>query len=119
MRLQERYKQTVYVANETFFGSQEYEEPYPLRFIVTPKSDNVYYAGGTSTEQNNVELKIESKIKGVEKITQNSLIWVRKKPDPLRNNADNTHKVVSRDATTHGWFVTIECKSTKGDAPIV
>lgn len=117
MRLPERYKQTIYVSNETFFGSGDFNEPYKLRCLVTPKSDNILYGGGTTTEQNNVELKFESNLKGVELITKNSLIWVKRKPNNKLSNF--THVVVSRDLTTNQWFYTVECRSSTIDIPII
>lgn len=118
MRLPERYKQTIYVSNESSFGSGEYDDPYSLRCIITPKSDGAIYGGGVTIQQNNVELKFESRLKGVELITQNSLIWIKRKPI-VEGMDDFTHNVVSRDATTNMWFVSIECKSAKENFPIL
>lgn len=119
MRLPERYKQNIYISNETFFGSQSYKEPYLLRGIVSPKGDTTLLGGGVAIQQGNVEIKFESNLKGVEHITQNSLIWIKKKPDHTEKKGDFTHVVVSREATTHGWFVVIDCKSAKENFPIV
>ena len=119
MRMPERYKQTIYVANEDFFGSGEYQEPYPLRCQVSPKVSTVIIGVGIEVQQNNVELKFESNVKGIEKITQNSHFWIKKKPNPIEEGADFTHTVVGRNSSTHDWFVTIECESATGDFPIV
>ena len=119
MRLPERYKQTVYVSNETYFGSGKYDVPYELKGIVTPKGDAMVYGGGVAIQQNNTLLKFEAKLKGVELITQNSFIWIKKVPNIASELADFTHRVVSRDASTNMWFVSIECKSAQGNFPIL
>lgn len=119
MRLPERYKQTIYVAYETFFGSGVYEEPKPLRCIVSPKTDRVFLTGGVTSELNYVDLKFESKLKAAQSITQNTHIWIKKKPDVEAGGADFTHEVTGRASTAHDWFVIIEAKSVKGNNPIV
>lgn len=119
MRLPERYKQTIYVSNETYFGSEEYDKPYVLKGIVTPKSDSALYGGGVVTQQNNVELKFESKLEGVKQITQNTRIWIKREPDENQDYSNYTHVVVSRDTTTHQWFATIECRSATENFPFL
>jgi hypothetical protein len=119
VRIPERYKQTVYVANETYFGSGTYGEPYALRGQVSPKVSTIIIGIGIQVQQNNVEIKFENNVKGVEHITQNSRFWIKKKPNELEEGADFTHTVAGRNASTHDWFVTVECESATGDFPIV
>lgn len=119
MRLPERFKQTVYVSNETFFGSGEWETPYPMRAIVTPKSDRSVYGGGVVVRQNNIEIKFESNLKDIELITQNSKFWVKRIPNPTQNGGDFTHETISRDLTTNQQFVVIECRSATDNFPLI
>lgn len=119
MRIPERYKQTIYIANETYYGSGDYEEPYALRCMVSPKSDRVILGGGVSSEMNYVDLQFESRLKGVENITQNSHVWIKRKPDPELEGADFTHEITGRASTAHDWFVIIEAKNVKGNTPII
>lgn len=119
MRLPERYKQTIYIAHETYYGSGEYQEPQPMRCIVTPKADRIIIGGGISSELNYVDLKFESRTKGVDLITQNSHVWIKKKPNKDEEGADFTHEITGRATTTHNWFIIIEAKNVKGNTPIV
>lgn len=119
MRLPERYKQTIYVANETFYGSGVYSDPYPLRCIVSPKSDRLILGGGIRSEMNFVDLQFESTTNGVQEITQNSHIWIKQEPNEELDGADFTHEVTGRSSTPHDWFVVIEAKNVKGNTPIV
>ena len=119
MRIPERYKQTVFVSNETFFGSGDYGEPYALRGQVSPKVSTIIVGIGIQVQQNNVEIKFESNVKGIGHITQNSRFWIKKKPDVAEGGADFTHTIVGRNASTHDWFIVIECESATGDFPIV
>lgn len=119
MRLPERYKQTIYIAHETHYGSGVYGNPEPMRCIVSPKTDRVFLSGGITSELNYVDLKFESRLKAAHLITQNSHIWIKKKPDKELDGADFTHEVTGRASTAHDWFVIIEAKSVKGNTPIV
>lgn len=119
MRLPERYKQTIYVSNETEFDSGEYTEPYELMGIFTPKGDNITYGGGIAIQGNYDSLKFESSLKGARLITQNSKLWIKRKPLSENFMSDHTHTVVGRESTANGWFITINCKSNNVDVPIV
>lgn len=90
-----------------------------MRCIVSPKSDSVLLGLGITDQQNNVELKFESNTAKLDEITQNSRIWIKRKPNENAGGTDYTHTITSRDISTHGWFVIIECKSVKGDFPLV
>ena len=119
MRLPERYKKTFYVTSETYFGSGVFNEPFKMRGLATPKSDYILYGGGITIQQNSIELKFESNVKGIDDITQNSRIWINRTPDPEQFGEDYTHVVKSRDTTTNQWFVTITCDSATGDFPLL
>lgn len=119
MRLPERYKKTIYVSDETSFGSGTFNEPFAMRGLVTPKSDYTVYGGGIAIQQNSIELKFESGLVGIDKFTQNSRVWINKVPNPDVYGEDYTHRVISRDATTNQWFVTIECRSAIENFPLL
>lgn len=118
MRLPERYKQTLFIQNETFLGSDVWLEPYKLRGIVTPTND-MLERGGVSVQGNTDDIKFESGLPGAEIINQNSRIWIRREPDENVDNTNYTHTVLGRSPTTNGWFITIHCKSSSVDVPIV
>lgn len=117
MRLPERYKQTIWVSNETYLDSGEFKTPYKIRGLFTPKSDLVDYGGGVQIQGNRDQIKFESKLKGAQEINQNSLLWIKREPNSSKSNA--THRVSGRLPTTSGWFITIECESTSVDVPII
>lgn len=119
MRLPERYKQTIYISNETYINSGDFKEPIKVRGIFTPMSDTITYGGGVEIQGNTDEIKFESKHSFIKDITQNSRIWIKRVPDKEVDGEDYTHKVIGRHTTTNSWFVVIQCKSTAIDSPIV
>jgi hypothetical protein len=119
MRLPERYKQTIYIANETWYGSDTYDPPFKMRGIVSPKENTLLIGGGVQQEQNSVIIQFESDATNVHTITTNSHVWLRKTPDPSQDGGDFTHAIVSRDTTAHSWYITIEARSVAGNTPII
>ncbi len=89
-----------------------------MRGIITPKSDYIVSGGGVMTQQNSVELKFESNIKGIKDITQNTKVWINITPSD-NGGSDSTHTITGRNTTTNRWFVTIDCRSNKENYPIL
>ena len=118
MRLPERFKQNIYVQNETYKNSGDWLEPFIIRGLVTPINDTLA-TGGVSVQGNTDDIKFESTLKNVELITQDSRIWIKSKPDLEVDNANYTHEVVGRSPTTNGMFITIHCRSASVDVPIL
>lgn len=87
--------------------------------MVTPKSDYTVSGGGVMTQQNSVDLKLESRVNGIEDITQNSKVWINKTPKAISLGDDFTHVITSRDTTTNRWFITIGCRSAKENFPVL
>lgn len=118
MRLPERYKQLIYIQNETYPASGDWLEPFTLRGLVTPINDTIAI-GGINVQGNTDDVKFESSLNGVELINQNSRIWINRKPDDSVDNTNFTHKVLGRSNTTNGMFITIHCDSASVNNPVL
>lgn len=119
MKLPKRFMEWIYISNETKFGSEEYEKPYKIKGLFIPKGDRLIDGGGIMIQQNTDKIQFESNTKGVELITQNSKLWVKRVPNEELLGSDYTHNVTARSANTTGSFVTIDCQSTRENVPIL
>lgn len=105
--------------NETEYDNGDYGEPYSLKGLVVPTNDIIEIGGGFNTQGNTDDIKFNSDTTGVVEITQNTKIWIKKKPNPDLLGTDYTHEVTGRSSTANGMFVTIHCRSVSGNVPIV
>ena len=110
-RLGERFKQTVYMAHETYYGSGEYNQPLKYRVLVKPMREGVISGGGIENQYNTVELQIETRVKNTKKITENTKVWINKIPDEAKLGRDSNYKVIGTNVNTTGYLLSIGCRS--------
>ena len=113
--LNKRFQKNVYIANETYFGSGEYLDPIKFKMLVSPMREGINIGAGVEMQYNTVELKVESNVKGVEDITQNSKVWVNVEPNEDKFGRDYNFEVIGKRINTTGFITSIGCRSTKAN----
>lgn len=117
MRIPNRWKRTVYISNLIPNGQGQYDDPKPIKALFFPKGELSFYGGGVNGQGNTDELHFESKVKLARTITQDTKIWINRKPNA--NGTDPTHRVKGRSGDLTGGFIVINCESTTVNVPIV
>ena len=111
--LNKRFQRNVYISNETYFGSGNYEEPKKYKMLVSPMREGINLGGGIETQYNTCELKVESNIKGINEITQNSKVWIDNVPKVEKQGQDYNFEVIGKRINTTGFITSIGCRPTK------
>lgn len=117
--LPKRFKQDIYISNETFYGSGEYIEPFVLQGIVASKAQNLIVDSGTNITQYNNIVTFEYDVANGKGITDNSHFWIRRIPNEEQNGADFTHTVRGTDIKPNNQYMEIELRGVAGNTPII
>lgn len=117
--LPKRLKQNIYVSNETYYGSGEYEKPFMLKGIVSSKPQNLIIDSGTNITQYNNIVTFEYQEANGKGITDNSHFWLRRVPSEEQDGADFTHTVRGTDIKPNNQYIEIELRGAFGNTPII